>query len=166
MRFEITEVALRNPKNLCAPPAAPHSEVCIPRSQSAVTAMVAATERRSRFPTRRTVLRSSHSDHSGIAGIGMRFDNHLLRSTEVCRRAKQAWRPSRQPATSLVLYSTTHTRHTNDALHHSCAIMRTRESCRQPKVPQGCCHLCTQHAAAQRHVACRQPSRMSLELSD
>ena len=105
MRFEITEVALRNPKNLCAPPAAPHSEVCIPRSQSAVTAMVAATERRSRFPTRRTVLRSSHSDHSGIAGIGMPFDNHLLRSTEVCRRAKQAWRPSRQPATSLVLYS-------------------------------------------------------------
>ena len=93
MRFEITEVALRNPKNLCAPPAAPHSEICIPRSQSAVTAMVAGHREAQPVPDPTYRADVVASDHSGIAGIGMRFDDHLLRSTEVCRRAKQAWRP-------------------------------------------------------------------------
>ena len=88
-------------------------------AQSAVTVvMVAATERRSRIPTRRTVLMSSLPTTQGLqaSGCGSTITCSGQRKS-VAEQNKHGDRDVSRPHP----WSRTRTRHTNDALHHSYA---------------------------------------------
>ena len=121
-------------RKTCTTCAAPHSEVCIPRSQSAVTVvMVAATERQPvPDPTYRAEVVAfqplRHCRHRDAVQQSLaQVNGSLSPSKTTTATVTSAGRIPR-----LVLVPGTLTTLCTTRMRH---MMPTRESCRQPKVP-------------------------------
>ena len=137
MRFEITEVAVRNPKNLWlrTTPAAPHSEVCIPRSQSLCSHGDGSGHREAQpvpDPTYRAEV---------VAFRPLRDCRHRDAVRQSLAQVNGSLSPSKTSMATvtsaghiprLVLIPGTLMTLCTTRMRH---MMPTRESCRQPKVP-------------------------------